>query len=230
MIRFTDVRLTRGGRTVLDGIDLELTEQRIGLIGANGSGKSSLARTVNALVRPDSGTVHVDGIDVGEHTAQVRRRVGFLFPDPGSQILMPTVAEDVALSLRGSDLSPDGVRDRVQQLLAEYGLSNHADHPAQLLSSGEQQQLAFAAVLATEPDVVIADEPSTLLDLANVLALRRRLAALPQQVLLLTHHLDLLDDFDRVVRLEDGRVVDDGEPENVIGAYVEAMRYRAASS
>lgn len=228
MIRFQDVHVRWGERVVLDGISLDLSERRVGLIGANGSGKSTLARTVNGLVRPDPGTVTVDGLDVAEQTAQVRRRVGFLFADPASQILMPTVAEDVALSLRGHGLSRAQIDERVGELLREYGLGEHADHPAQLLSSGQQQQLAFAAVLAAEPSVVVADEPSTLLDLANVLALRRRLAALDQQVLLLTHHLELLDDFDRVVRLEDGRVVDDGPPDRVVGDYLDAMRTRAA--
>jgi biotin transport system ATP-binding protein len=104
-IRFSAVHHRFGERVVLNGVDLTLVERRIGIVGANGSGKSTLARMINGLVTPTSGTVTLDGMDTTAKGREVRRRVGFVFTDPDNQIVMPTVAEDVAFSLRRSGLS-----------------------------------------------------------------------------------------------------------------------------
>ena len=216
MIRLAGVSHAYGDgptrREVLRGIDLELSEQRIGVIGANGSGKSTLARLLNGLVLPTRGTVTVDGLDTRRDGAAVRRRVGFCFSDPDAQIVMPTVREDVALGLRRHRLSRAEVARRVDAALDAVGLAGHADHPAHLLSSGQKQLLALTSVLVTEPDVLVLDEPTTLLDLRNARDVARRLATLRQQVVLVTHDLDLLDRFERVVVLDEGRVVADDEP------------------
>ncbi|WP_305094760.1 energy-coupling factor ABC transporter ATP-binding protein [Prescottella sp. R16] len=218
-IRFDAVRHAYGERSVLTGIDLTLTEQRIGIIGANGSGKSTLSRMINGLVTPTSGTVTVDGLDTARKGRQVRRTVGFVFTDPDHQIVMPTVSEDIAFSLRRSGLSKAERADRVAGVLADFGLSGHADHPTHLLSGGQKQLLALAAVMVTEPDVIVADEPTTLLDLRNARLMRRTLAGLRQQLVVVTHHLDLLDDFDRVVVIDSGTVAADGPPRESIAFY-----------
>jgi biotin transport system ATP-binding protein len=222
-VTFSDVWLSYGEREVLRGIDLELTEHRVGIVGANGSGKSSLARLVNGLVRPTRGRVVVDGVDVARNTAAVRRRVGFLFSDADSQIVMPTVREDLEFSLRGRGLAAPEVGRRVDRALVDFGLADHADHPCYLLSGGQKQQLALAAVLLLEPAIVVADEPTTLLDLRNQRRFADRLAALPQQVLLATHHLELLAGFDRVVVLDQGRVVADGAAQEAVAAYLRLL-------
>lgn len=223
MIRLDDVHHAYDERPVLRGITAELSERRIGIIGANGSGKSTLARTFNGLVVPDSGTVETLGLDVRKKRSAVRRKVGFMFADAAAQIVMPTPAEDVALSLRppGRGRRRPVDTDRVMAVLAEFGLADHADSPAQLLSSGQKQMLAFASVLVTDPEILVCDEPTTLLDLRNVLKVRDRLAALDQQVVLLTHHLDMLDDFDRVLVMDDGALVHDGPPAESIAFYRE---------
>ncbi|BDH59702.1 energy-coupling factor ABC transporter ATP-binding protein [Tsukamurella sp. PLM1] len=214
-------------RPVLRGISAELSERRIGIIGANGSGKSTLARTFNGLVVPEHGTVETLGLDVRRKRSEVRRRVGFMFADASAQIVMPTPAEDVALSLRPQGRRRRGGPDdaditrRAAEILGEFGLGDHLDAPAQLLSSGQKQMLAFASVLVTDPEILVCDEPTTLLDLRNVLLVRRRLAALEQQVILLTHHLEMLDDFDRVLVMDDGAIVFDGAPADAIGFYRE---------
>ena len=228
MIEVSGVRHRLGDREVLRGIDLALVEHRVGVIGANGSGKSTLARTFNGLITPDEGDVHVDGLSVRDDVRAVRRQVGFMFSDASAQILMPTVAEDIALSLRDHGLTADQVSARVEATLSAYGLEGYGDHPAQLLSGGQKQMLAFAAVLVREPQILVCDEPSTLLDLHNQLRLRRTLAALDQQVVLLTHHLELLDDFDRVVVIDDGRVVADGTPGESVAYYRELMQARVS--
>jgi biotin transport system ATP-binding protein len=219
MIRLRGVSHRYDDRLVLDRVDLALTERRIGVVGANGSGKSTLARTLNGLVLPTEGTVTVDGLDTLRDGAAVRRRVGFVFTDPDAQIVMPTVGEDVAFSLRRSGLDREAVRRRVAEVLARFGLADHADHPCHLLSGGQKQLLALAAVLVTEPAVLVLDEPTTLLDARNARHVAGLVAGLPQQVLLVTHHLGLLDGFDRVLVLDSGRVVADGAPASTLPAY-----------
>ena len=218
-IRFTAVRHRFGERAVLSGIDLTLTEHRIGIVGANGSGKSTLARMINGLVSPTSGSVTVDGLDTTTKGREVRKRVGFVFTDPDNQIVMPTVAEDVGFSLRRSGLDKAEIAERVAQTLTRFGLAGHADHPTHLLSGGQKQLLALAAVLVTGPAVIVADEPTTLLDMRNARMVSDLLNNLPEQLLLVTHHLQLLDGFDRVVVIDDGRVVADGPPADALPAY-----------
>ncbi len=221
-IAFEHVGHRYGDRVVLDGIDLRLTEQRIGIVGANGSGKSTLARMINGLVEPTSGRVTVGGLDVAKQGKQVRQQVGFVFTDPDNQIVMPTVAEDVAFSLRKSGLTKPEIQARVFESLARFGLAGHADHPTHLLSGGQKQLLALAAVLIRRPAVIVADEPTTLLDLRNSRMVSELIAGLAEQVVLVTHHLHLLAGFDRVLLIEGGAVVADGPPVDVTGRY-EAM-------
>lgn len=205
--------------TVLRETTLELTEQRIALVGPNGSGKSTLARLVNGLVEPASGRVLVDGLDVAKKGRAVRRRVGFVFTDPSAQLVMPTVVEDVALSLRHH------VRDReeraaaAREVLASYGLSELADRSVHTLSGGQRQLLALAGVLATDPAILVADEPTTLLDLRNARMIGDLLFGLSQQLVLATHDLDLALRCDRALLVDDGRVVADGAPAEVVAHY-----------
>jgi biotin transport system ATP-binding protein len=212
-----------GERTVLSRVDLVLREPRIGVVGANGSGKSTFARTLNGLVLPTSGSVLLDGLDTRTHGREVRRRVGFCFTDPDAQIVMPTVAEDVAFGLRRRGLSRAEVGARVGQALARFGLLDHADHPAHLLSGGQKQLLALASVLVVEPDVLVMDEPTTLLDLRNAQTTAAVVAGLAQQVVLVTHHLDLLGGFDRVLVFDEGRVVCDDLPADAVRYYRKLM-------
>src|SRR5690606_35983304 len=114
-----------------------------------------------------SGSVTVDGLDTARKGREVRRKVGFVFTDPDHQIVMPTVAEDVAFSLRRSGLGKEEREARVRQVLADFGLAGHHDHPSHLLSGGQKQLLALAAIMVTDPAVLVADEPTTLLDLRN---------------------------------------------------------------
>ncbi|MBT8225401.1 MAG: ABC transporter ATP-binding protein [Dactylosporangium sp.] len=210
-------------RTVLRDVTVTLAEHRIGVIGANGSGKSTFARLINGLVRPSEGRVSVDGLDTRRDAGKIRRKVGFVFTDPDNQIVMPTVAEDVAFSLRRAKLPREEVRRRVTAALERFGLSDHADHPAHLLSGGQKQMLALAAVLATEPTTVVCDEPTTLLDLRNTRMVGTLLHQLPQRVVLVTHQLDLLDGYDRVLVFDDGRLVVDDRPGPAVAAYRRLM-------
>jgi biotin transport system ATP-binding protein len=205
-------------REVLRDVSLTLTEQRIGVVGANGSGKSTFARLLNGLVVPTSGTVTVDGLDTRRKAKEVRRRVGFCFTDPDAQIVMPTVQEDVAFGLR-KRLGKEEAAERTRAALAAYGLTGHADHPTHLLSGGQKQLLALVSVLVTEPEVLVLDEPTTLLDLRNTRMVAETVAGLAQQVVLVTHDLHLVEDFDRVLVFDDSRLTFDGEPAAALAHY-----------
>ncbi|MBY4227740.1 ABC transporter ATP-binding protein [Rhodococcus fascians] len=222
-VAFENISHAFGERQVLRGIDLEFDERRIGIIGSNGSGKSTLARMINGLIKPDTGRVTVDGIDAAKKGAQVRKKVGFVFTDPDSQIVMPTVAEDLAFSLRRSGLSKTEVAERVDEMLVRFRLDRHRDHPAHLLSGGQKQLLAIGAVLIRRPEVVVADEPTTLLDLRNGRVVAGALNSMDQQVIVVTHQLALLDGFERVIVIDDGRIAFDGTPAAAVPAYRELI-------
>ena len=208
-----------GDLLVLDETSLLVSEARVALIGPNGAGKSTLARLVNGLVTATTGAVHVDGVDVARRGREVRRRVAFTFTDPHAQLVMPTVAEDVALSLRAT--RPDRrARDAaVGEVLEQHGLAGLADRSVHDLSGGQAQLLALASVLATGPDVLVADEPTTLLDLAASRRVGDLLMGLPQQVLLVTHDLELAGRCDRALLVDGGRVVADGPAADVVHHY-----------
>lgn len=213
-----------GDIPVLASTTLTLTEQRIALIGPNGSGKSTLARLLNGLVSATTGRVLVDGLDVAREGAAVRRKVAFGFTDPAAQLVMPTVAEDVALSLRRHHRDKTERRAAALAVLARYGLADLAGRSIHSLSGGQRQLLALAGVLATDPDVLVADEPTTLLDLSNTRLVADLLFGLPQQLVLVTHDLELAERCERVLLIDDGRIVADGNPFEVV------CRYRASAS
>ncbi|WOC11292.1 energy-coupling factor ABC transporter ATP-binding protein [Gordonia sp. MP11Mi] len=222
-IIFDDVAHSFGDRRVLHDIALELTQRRIGIVGANGSGKSTLARMINGLIIPDRGAVTVNGLDVRKNKRAVRRDVGFIFSDPDRQIIMPTVAEDIELSLSRTIKDKTERKTRALSVLSEFGLDGHADQPAHQLSGGQKQLLALASVMVLGPSILVADEPTTMLDLRNSLMLRETFAGLSEQLVVLSHDLEFLTDYDRVLVIDDGRVVADDEPGPALAFYRRAM-------
>lgn len=211
------------GRAALTDVSVSvgsLAERRVGVIGSNGSGKSTFARLLNGLVTPTAGSLRVLGFNPASEAKQLRRQVGFIFSNPDAQIVMPTVSEDVAFSLRGRGLSGSEVAARVAEVLATYGLADHADAPAHTLSGGQKQLLALCAIVVTEPRLLVADEPTALLDAANTrLISNLLLEQLPQQLVLITHDLRLAARCDVVLRFEAGRLAEQGEPAHVIRNY-----------
>lgn len=224
-VTFEDVSVTFDGDAspTLDRINLELNEHRIGVIGSNGSGKSTLARLVNGLGSPTLGRVSVDGLDVDRHGREIRRRVGFVFSDAENQIVMPQVRDDVAFSLRRLKLPRAEREARVDAALDRFGLSALADASPHTLSGGQKQLLALASVLVMEPELIIADEPTTLLDLRNRARIAHEFSRLEQQLIVVTHDLDILADFDRVICLDEGHVIADGAPREVCDHYRNLM-------
>ncbi|MCS3428790.1 biotin transport system ATP-binding protein [Mycolicibacterium mucogenicum 261Sha1.1M5] len=231
MISFNQASVvSHDGATILHPFSLELTEQRVAVIGANGSGKSTLARLINGLVEPSSGTVTIaeaddstSALDTVADGSAVRRAVGFVFTDPAAQLIMPTVIEDVELSLRREHRDASDRRLAAVAALARFGLDGFAERSVHALSGGQQQLLAIATVLATGPRILVTDEPTTLLDLRNTRVIGDLLTSLPQQVVIVTHNLDLAARTDRVLVIDQGRIVFDGEPAAAIAHYRDSV-------
>lgn len=198
---------------------LRLTERHVAVIGSNGSGKSTLARLVNGLVEPTSGQVLVDDLDTRRDGREVRRRVGFVFTDPAAQLVMPTVVEDVELSLRRRHRDKTERRAAAHAVLDRFGLADLAERSVHALSGGQRQMLAIATVLATDPQVLVADEPTTLLDLANTRRVGDVLLGVAQQLVLVTHDLDLAARCDRALVVHEGRVAFDGPAPAAVDQY-----------
>jgi biotin transport system ATP-binding protein len=221
LIEFDRVSVAFEGTTALDEVTLKLDQKRIGVIGLNGSGKSTFARLLNGLVKPTSGSVLVGGIDPATDSKAARAQTGFIFSNPDVQIIMPTVLEDVAFSLRGSGLKKVEIEAKAREMLASFGIEHLADQAAHSLSSGQKQLLAICAILVTEPKLIVADEPTALLDLVNSRRIARALLSdLSQQIVLVTHDLDLANGCDILVRFAGAKLVQIGEPSAVISSYL----------
>ncbi len=225
-VEFRRVGVSYDETLILDNINLTLTEQRIGIIGENGGGKSTLTRLINGLGEPTTGTVTVDGLNVAEHGKEIRQKVGFVFSDAENQIVMPQVRDDVAFSLRRFKLPQAERNQRADAALNRFGLADRAEQSPHTLSGGQKQLLALAAVLVIDPVLIIADEPTTLLDLRNRDRIKREFAKLEQQLIVVTHDLEFLSDFDRVICIDDHHVAADGTPDEVISFYRDLMATR----
>lgn len=223
LIEFRGASVSYDGETVLAPLNVSFDEQRIGIIGSNGSGKSTTVRMINGLIEPTAGSVLYDGLSPATQGKDVRKRVGFVFSDAESQIVMPRVSDDVAFSLRRFKLSRAEVQARVAAVLERFELAHLAENSPHTLSGGEKQMLALASVLVIEPDTVIADEPTTLLDLRNRRRIIRELMNLEQQLVIVTHDLEMLQDFDRVLVIDEGQLLYDGSPGDAIAFYIDRM-------
>lgn len=223
LIEFRGAAVAYDGEQILAPLTVSLSEQRIGIIGSNGSGKSTTVRLINGLIEPTSGQVLYDGLTPDKRGKDIRKRVGFVFSDAESQIVMPRVSDDVAFSLRRFKLPREEVKRRVADALERFELTDRAEHSPHTLSGGEKQMLALASVLVIEPDTIIADEPTTLLDLRNRRRIMRELMSLDQQLIVVTHDLEMLRGFDRVLVIDDGALAYDGAPDDAIAFYTDLM-------
>ena len=227
-----------GHRRILKDVSLQFAAKRTAVLGLNGSGKSTLLGLFNGLTHPDEGIVRVNGVDTletpscGSKGASSRagsqgafEGVGMLFAQPEAQLIMPTVAEDIDLSLRraaaveGSALSGEQRRERIRELLRERGLERLEDQSVFTLSGGEKQLVALTSVLAARPQILLLDEPTTLLDLRNRARLLKHLESLNQMLVLSTHDLDLAASCDEAVIIHDGRLLAQGDAVQLVQQY-----------
>ncbi len=219
LIEFKNVSVERERRLVLTDLSLKLSERRIGVVGPNGSGKSSLARLINGLLLPKTGQVWVDGLDTASEVGAVRRKVGFVFQNPDNQIVFPVVHEDIEFGLKQREPDPQRRALRAQAALERLGVGHLSERSVHTLSGGERQLVALAAVLATEPEMLVFDEPTTQLDLRLRNRFEQHLAGLPQPALVVSHDLTLMRQMNRVMVIDQGRLAFDGPPSEALDWY-----------
>ncbi|KOC24316.1 ABC transporter [Comamonas testosteroni] len=223
-VQLVDIRLQRGQTQVFDGLNLALTQKRIGVIGNNGAGKSSLFRLLCGLELPQAGQVLVDGMPLLQARQHKPGLIGLMFQNPDDQIIFPTVEEELALGLRPQGLSKQQARARARELLAERGLAHWAERAVSSLSQGQRQQVCWLSLLIAAPQLLLLDEPFASLDLPGQALLAQDIATAPQQVLVSTHVLDHVRDFERVIWLEQGRLRGDGPGRDICSAYETSVR------
>jgi energy-coupling factor transport system ATP-binding protein len=206
-------------RAALKSVTLELRAgEYVGVVGPNGGGKSTLVRLLNGLLRADSGCVRVGGLDPATEPFEVRKKVGMLFQDPENGLVAPFVEDDVAFGLENLGVPREEMRDRVREAIRAVGLEGYERREPHTLSGGEKQRVALAGLLALDPEILLLDEPTSMLDAAGRREVLERLEELrgARTVLHVTHHLEELFDADRVLVLNAGKLVADVSPERLV--------------
>jgi cobalt/nickel transport system ATP-binding protein len=206
------------GTRALDGVCLEARRgEKVGIIGANGAGKSSLLLHLNGILRSD-GAVSIFGLPaVGRNLKAIRQKVGFVFQNPDDQLFCPTVYDDVAFGPRNLRLSEDEVRARVMESLEEVGMAGFERKSAFHLSLGQKKRVSLATVLALRVELLAMDEPTCSLDPKGRNALIELLARIPVAQIIATHDLGLVSRLcDRVILLSHGRIVAGGIPRDIL--------------
>ena len=197
------------------------------VLGHNGSGKSTLAKHMNGVLLPSSGKVYVEGMDTCDEALllEIRRRVGMVFQNPDNQIVANVVEEDVAFAPENLGVASEEIRRRVDAALEAVGMSEFARHAPHLLSGGQKQRIAIAGVIAMEPDCIVLDEATAMLDPAGrrevLSAVKRLNRERGITVVLITHHMNEAEDADRVIVMDHGQVAMDGTPRQVFARVAE---------
>ncbi len=208
--------------TALEDVSLSIEKGSfVVVLGHNGSGKSTLAKHMNAVLLPSGGTVYVEGMDTKDEALllEIRRRVGMVFQNPDNQIVANVVEEDVAFAPENLGVPSDEIRQRVDDALAAVGMSEFTRHAPHLLSGGQKQRVAIAGVIAMAPECIVLDEATAMLDPSGRREVLSAIRALNRErgitVVLITHHMDEAMDADRLIVMNDGRLVMDGAPAEV---------------
>lgn len=222
MIQLNNVGLLSHAKVILKDVTLELSEKKIAIIGDNGSGKTSLLRLLNALVEPDEGEVFVNGVSTKKNGSLIRKKMGLVFQNPDTQIIMPIVEEDLAFGLKNRGLSALDIEKAVDSILNSYNIQHLRGQPIHSLSGGEKQILAICAILITDPSILLFDEPTSGLDFSNKKVIHKIINELDQQIIVVTHDFELIEKFDRVIVLEAGKVICDDVPKVSIQYYLES--------
>ena len=216
--------------TALEDVSLSIEKGSfVVVLGHNGSGKSTLAKHMNAVLLPSGGAVYVEGMDTRDEALllEIRRRVGMVFQNPDNQIVANVVEEDVAFAPENLGVPSEEIRRRVDDALAAVGMSEFTRHAPHLLSGGQKQRVAIAGVIAMAPECIVLDEATAMLDPAGRREVLSAIRALNQErnitVVLITHHMDEAMDADRLIVMNDGKLVMNGTPAEVF-TQVDALR------
>ncbi len=207
----------------LDGVTFDVERGSfIAIVGSNGSGKSTVAKHMNALLLPTSGTVLVDGMDtaVVSQTApwEIRKKVGMVFQNPDNQLVSSIVEDDVAFGPENIGIDPAEIRRRVDESLNLVGMYEHRKKGPHLLSGGQKQRVAIAGVIAMDPECVVFDEPTAMLDpkgRREIMGIIKKLHSQGRTVVLITHFMEEAAEADRMIIMENGKVHADGTPAEI---------------
>ena len=228
MIEFQNVSFSYGDVPVVENLSFTIQKgETVGLIGANGAGKSTIMKLMLGLLS-GSGEIQVDGLPVcRDNLAEIRKKIGFVLQDSDNQMFMPTVYEDMIFGPRNYGLSKEETEKRVDTVLTQLGLQDLKHRHNHKISGGEKRMAAIATILAMEPEMILMDEPSTALDPVNRRTVINTINRLPQTKLIASHDLDMiLDTCQRVILLSHGTIVADGDAETILQdkALLEANR------
>ena len=224
LIDLNAVSFAPGGVAVLHDVTLQANERRIGVVGRNGSGKTSLARVLVGLVSPAAGQVRIAGVDVAKDRKAALRTVGILFQNPDHQIIFPTVEEEISFGLTQLGQSGTDAAQNTAAMLAQFDRPHWAKAAIHQLSQGQRQLVCLMSILAMRPKLIILDEPFAGLDIPTTLHLTRVLSQLDAHLVHITHDPQHLAGYDRVIWIDEGRVARDGSGQTVIPAFMTRMQ------
>ena len=218
-------------KLAIDGLNLEVNKgEFLVILGHNGSGKSTVAKHMNALLVPTEGTVIVNGLDTTDENNNIwniRSSAGMVFQNPDNQLVATIVEEDVAFGPENLGVQPQEIRKRVDEALEKVGMSEYKRHAPHLLSGGQKQRIAIAGILAMQPKCIIFDEPTAMLDPSGRKEVMNNIKDLNKKhgitVILITHYMDEAAQADRVVVMDKGKVIIEGIPRDVFSE-VETMK------
>ncbi len=209
-------------KQVLKGVSLDIRRgEFLAVLGHNGSGKSTIAKHMNAILLPCGGKVYVEDIDTAdeERLFDIRKRVGMVFQNPDNQIVATIVEEDVAFALENMGVPPDEMRERVDDALKSVGMYEYREHSPSQLSGGQKQRVAIAGIIAMRPDCIVLDEPTAMLDPKGRSEVLKTVRRLNKEhgitIVLITHYMEEAAQADRIVVMDNGEIVLDDIPSEV---------------
>lgn len=218
--------------TALKQVDIQINKgDFVAVLGHNGSGKSTFAKHINALLQPTEGTIWVENMDTKDDTLvwEIRQTAGMVFQNPDNQLVATVVEEDIAFGPENMGIAPKEIRKRVDEALATVGMSEYAKHAPSKLSGGQKQRIAIAGVLAMKPKCIVLDEPTAMLDPVGRREVMETIERLNREegitMILITHYMDEAVRADRVFVIDDGDLVMEGTPKEVFSQVERLQTY-----
>lgn len=209
-------------QTAVNNVSMDIKQgEFLAILGHNGSGKSTLAKMMNGLNLPSKGNVHILGMNTRDESKiwDIRSRAGMVFQNPDNQIVATIVEEDVAFGPENLGVPPEEIRERVDKALEIVEMSQYKKHAPHLLSGGQKQRIAIAGILAMNPDCIIFDEPTAMLDpngrLEVMETIRRLNKTEGKTIILITHYMDEAVEADRIIVMNQGEIVMEGTPRQI---------------
>ncbi|MBR6395510.1 MAG: energy-coupling factor transporter ATPase [Lachnospiraceae bacterium] len=217
----------------IDGVSMTITKgDFVAILGHNGSGKSTLAKHINALLSPTEGTLIVDGMDTSDEANiwKVRQKAGMVFQNPDNQIIASVVEEDVAFGPENIGIPTEKILKRVTESLEAVGMTKYRYHSPNKLSGGQKQRVAIAGIMAMHPDCIVLDEPTAMLDPKGRREVIKTVRKLNKEegitVILITHYMEEVIDADKVIVMDNGKIVMQGTPKEIFSEVEKVKGYR----